>query len=51
MTALARPAAIANNRPILSTEKLLHKDYNPKFSVEKKRILVVGLKRLHTKMN
>jgi hypothetical protein len=34
MTALASPAAIVNERPILSSERKLHKDYNRKCSVE-----------------
>jgi hypothetical protein len=50
MTALARPAASVNDRPILPSERMLHKDYNCKCSVERK-ILVVGLKRLGTKTN
>jgi hypothetical protein len=36
MTALARPAAIVNNRSILSLERMLRKDYNRKCSFEKK---------------
>jgi hypothetical protein len=43
------PAAIVNDRPILSSERMLHKDYNCKCSVEK--ILVVGLKGLGAKTN
>jgi hypothetical protein len=35
-TALARPAAIVNYRPVLSSERTLHKDYNSKCSVGKK---------------
>jgi hypothetical protein len=35
MTALARPAAIVNDRPILSSESMLHKDYDRKGSLEK----------------
>jgi hypothetical protein len=35
MTALARPAAIVNDRPILSSERALYKDYNRKCSVGK----------------
>jgi hypothetical protein len=42
-------AAIVNNRPILSSERMLHKDYESKYSVEK--MLVVSLKGLVTKMN
>jgi hypothetical protein len=50
MTALAAPAAIANDRPILSSERMLRKDFNRKCSVGKK-IVVVGLKGLGAKMN
>jgi hypothetical protein len=35
MTALSRPAAVVNDRPILPSERLLHKDYERKSSVEK----------------
>jgi hypothetical protein len=35
MTALARTSSNINNRPILSSERLLHKDYDRKCSVEK----------------
>jgi hypothetical protein len=38
MTALARPAAIVIDRPILSSDRMLHKDYTRKCSVEKKNI-------------
>jgi hypothetical protein len=38
MTALARPAAIVNDRPILSSEKMLHKDYISECSVGKYKI-------------
>jgi hypothetical protein len=37
------PAAFVNDRPILSSEMILYKDYNRKCSVQKE-ILVVGLK-------
>jgi hypothetical protein len=30
------PVAISNDRPILSEEKMLYKDYDRRFSVEKK---------------
>jgi hypothetical protein len=43
------PAAIVNERPILSTERMLHKDDNHKSTVEK--ILAVGLKGLVAKKN
>jgi hypothetical protein len=49
MTALARASNIVNDRPILSSERMLYKDYNPKCSV--KKILVVGLKGLGYKIN
>jgi heme/copper-type cytochrome/quinol oxidase subunit 2 len=32
------PAAILNERPILLSERILHKDYNSKCSVDKKNI-------------
>jgi hypothetical protein len=43
------PSAIVNDTPILSSEKMLHKDYCRKSSVEKK--LVVSLKGLDAKTN
>jgi hypothetical protein len=43
-----RPAAIVNVRPI-SSGRILRKEYNSKYSVEK--ILVVGLKGLVAKTN
>jgi hypothetical protein len=46
---LAIPTAIVNDRPILSSERMLHKDYNRKYSFEKKEIPVVGLKGLGAK--
>jgi hypothetical protein len=42
MTTLARPAAIVNDRPIISSEKKLHKE---------NKMLVVSLKGLVAKMN
>jgi hypothetical protein len=39
------PAAIVNDRPILSSERVLHKGYDRKGSVEKK-MLVVSIKGL-----
>jgi hypothetical protein len=42
-----RPAALVNDRPILSSEGLLRKDYDRKCSVEK--ILIVSLKELVAK--
>jgi hypothetical protein len=38
------PAAIVNDRRILSSERMLHKEYDRKYSVEKKTLLVVTLK-------
>jgi hypothetical protein len=35
MTAVARPAIIVNDRPILSSERMLYKDYERKGSVGK----------------
>jgi hypothetical protein len=35
MTTLAKPAAIVNDRPVLSSERRLRKDYESKCSVEK----------------
>jgi hypothetical protein len=37
MNALARPAAILNEKPILSHERMLHKDYDHRCSIEKKK--------------
>jgi hypothetical protein len=44
------PAAIANDKPILSSERKVHKDYDRKFSIEKKN-LAVNLKGLGAKTN
>jgi hypothetical protein len=44
MTALVKTAAVVNDRPILSSERMLHRDYNSK-------LLVVGLKGLVAKTN
>jgi hypothetical protein len=35
MTALARPTATVNDRPILPSERMFHEDYKSKCSVEK----------------
>jgi hypothetical protein len=35
MTALARTSSYVNDRPILSSESMLHKHYESKYSVEK----------------
>jgi hypothetical protein len=48
MTALVRKAAIVNDRPNLSSERMLHKDYDRKCSVGKKNP-VVGLRGLVAK--
>jgi hypothetical protein len=50
MTALASPAATENERPILSSETMLNKDYNRKCLVGK-ILLVVSLKGLVDKTN
>jgi hypothetical protein len=44
------PAAIVNDRPILSSERKLYKDYARRCSIEKK-ILAVSLKGLGGKTN
>jgi hypothetical protein len=36
-------AAIVKDRPVFSSERMLHKDYNPKCSVSEK-LLIVSLK-------
>jgi hypothetical protein len=43
-------AAIVNDRPILSSERILYKDYDRRCSIEKK-ILAVILKGLGAKTN
>jgi hypothetical protein len=45
-----RPSIFIRDKPILSSERMLHKGYDRKGSVEKKS-LVVNLKGLGTKMN
>jgi hypothetical protein len=45
------PAATVNDRPILSSERILRKDYDSKCLVENKRILVVILKWLVVKIS
>jgi hypothetical protein len=45
MNALARPAAIVNDRSILSSKRMLPKDYDHKCSIGKKN-LAVSLKGL-----
>jgi hypothetical protein len=44
------PAAIVNDRPILLSEMMLHKDYDRNCSVEKKN-LAISFKELGAKMN
>jgi hypothetical protein len=39
------------DKPIFSSERMLHKGYDPKGSVAKKNLLVVNLKGLDTKRN
>jgi hypothetical protein len=45
------PAAIVNDRPILSSERMLYKDYDRRCSIEKKKYLAVSLKGLGAKTN
>jgi hypothetical protein len=45
------PASVVNNRPILSSERMLHKEYDHKGSVETKKSLVMRLKGLGAKKN
>jgi hypothetical protein len=49
MTALTRPAVIVNDRPVLSSERMLQKDYT--VSIKLKKLLVVSLKGLVAKTN
>jgi hypothetical protein len=44
------PAAILNDRPVLSSQRMLYKDYDRRCSIEKK-ILAVSLKGLGAKTN
>jgi hypothetical protein len=46
-----RASIFIRHKPILSSERMLHKDCYSKVSVEKKRFLVVSLKRLDAKTN
>jgi hypothetical protein len=46
-----RPSIFIKNKSIFSSERMLHKDYCRKGSVEKKKSLVVGLKGLDAKTN
>jgi hypothetical protein len=45
------PAAIVNDRSILSSERMLYKDYDRRCPIEKKKILTVSLKGLGAKTN
>jgi hypothetical protein len=47
------PAAIVNDRPILSAGRMLHKDYGREGSIEKKKkmLKVVSLKGLDAQTN
>jgi hypothetical protein len=45
-----RPCIFIEDKPVLSSERMLHKDYNRRGSVEKK-YLVVRLKGLDAKTN
>jgi hypothetical protein len=42
MTALAKPAAIVKDRPVLSSETMLHKNYDRKGSIAKKKKKIYG---------
>jgi hypothetical protein len=47
-----RPSTLIRDNPIISSEKILHKDYYRKGSDEKKNIsLVTSLEGLYTKTN
>jgi hypothetical protein len=45
------PAATVNDKPILSSERMLHKDYEIKCSVGKQNYCVVSVKELVAKTN
>jgi hypothetical protein len=46
------PAEIVNDKPILSSERMLYTDYDSRCSIEKKKkVLAVGLKGLSAKTN
>jgi hypothetical protein len=40
-----------NDRPAFLSERMLHKEYDRKCSVEKRKLLIVGLKWLVAEMN
>jgi hypothetical protein len=44
-------AAIINDKPILSSERMLRKDYDRRCSIEKRKILAVSIKGLGAKAN
>jgi hypothetical protein len=46
-----RPRIFIRDKPIFSSERMLHKDYYRRSSVGKKKYLVVGLKGLDAKTN
>jgi hypothetical protein len=46
-----RPSIFTREKPIFSSERMLHKDYYRRSSVERKKSLVVGLKGLDAKTN
>jgi hypothetical protein len=46
-----RPSIFIRDKPIFSSERMLHKDYCRKYSVAGKESLVVGLKGLDDKTN
>jgi hypothetical protein len=45
------PAAIVNDRSILSSEGMLYKDYGRRCSIDEETILAVSLKGLGAKTN
>jgi hypothetical protein len=45
------PASVVNNKPIFLSERMLHKDYDYRYSIEKKTILAMSLKGLGAKTN
>jgi hypothetical protein len=46
-----RPSIFIRDKPIFSSERVLHKDYDRNGSVEKEMSLVVSLKGLDAKTN
>jgi hypothetical protein len=46
-----RPSIFIRGKPILSSERVLHKDYDRKGSVAKKKSVIVILKGLGAKTN